>query len=152
MLFRESVPWGWGDQWETALLARTLGKEWSGLTSWPHSKAMFSLALLSAMMVCISVPESVQKPEGTDWNKNVIGSDGRKWKVCTRPNKASHWEYLLTALPLNNWVDAKGVYLRKVISVETNLRRKIIYWSQSMIIVALLFHKTCIQSKNGSFS
>ena len=48
------------------------------------------------MKVCISVPESVQKPEGTGWEKKVIGSDGRKWKVCTRPKKPSRWEYLLS--------------------------------------------------------
>lgn len=81
-----SVPWGWRDQWETASPARILGKEWCVLTSWPYSKAMFSLALLSAVMVCISVPGSVQKPEGTDWDKKVIGLNGRKWKLWTRPN------------------------------------------------------------------
>lgn len=47
-------------------------------------------------MVCISAPGSVQMPEGTDWDKKVIGSDGRKCKVCTRPKKASRWEHLLT--------------------------------------------------------
>lgn len=66
----------------------------------PHKlasfKAVFSLALLSAMMVCISVSGSVQKPEGTNWDKKVVGSDWRKWKVCIRPKKVSHWEYLLT--------------------------------------------------------
>lgn len=51
-------------------------------------------------MVCISVSESVQKPEGTDGDKKVIGSNRRKWKVCTRPKKSFLFRVLinLTAL------------------------------------------------------
>lgn len=65
------------------------------LPGWPHAEVMFSLALLSAVMVCITVPGNVQKPEGTAWNKKVIGSDRwKKTKSLYRPEQASHWEYV----------------------------------------------------------
>lgn len=126
-----SVPWGWRDQWETASLARTLGKEWCVLASWPHSKAMFSLALLSAVMVCISVPGSVQKPEGTDGDKK---SDRLKWKKMKSLYKTKKSFPLkvfinLTAL-LNNRVYAEGVWLFKksYFKEDKSLPKK--YWSK----------------------
>lgn len=70
MPLRESVPCGRkGSVEETALLARRVGKEWSGLTSRLHSKDMLSLAISSVVMVCIPVPGSVQKPQGIERNK-----------------------------------------------------------------------------------
>lgn len=83
-------------------------------------------------MVCISVPGSVQKPEGIDWDKKkVISSNGRKWKVCTRPKKSFLLKVFinLTAL-LNNRVYAEGVWLFKksYFKEDKSLPKK--YWSQ----------------------
>ena len=66
------------------------------------------------MKVCISVPGSVQKPEGTGWEKR----DRLRWKKMKSLYKTKETFPLkvfikLTALPLNNWVNAEGVWIFK---------------------------------------
>lgn len=112
MLLRESVPWGWRDQWGTALLARTLGKEWSALTSLVSFKSHVIISTLKRNDGLYFCPWKCSKAWGHRLRKK---SDRLRWKKMKSLYKTKESFPLrvfikLTALPLNNWVNAEGVW------------------------------------------
>lgn len=113
--FSETVPWGWRDQWETALLARTLDKEWSAFTSLASFKNCVFISTLKGNAGLYFCPWKCSKAWGHRLRKK---SDRLRWKKMKSLYKTKETFPLrvfikLTALPLNNWVNAEGVWIFK---------------------------------------